>query len=155
MKRSKSKTKDKPSTEVIDYFPRGNTSSHQNDFTFNTGYVDNKKDKTNFLSKKRKTTSHKDNKAQTQLHNENEGVHIEKAIEVTNLNKVEVTDNQTQNGILVKCDYFTTEKITLKDINNFLIFCSSDRSNSAKTRARKASSIRGYFSESSVPSSLC
>ena len=81
MKRSKSKTKDKPSTEVIDYFPRGNTSSHQNDFTFNTGYVDNKKDRTNFLSKKRKTTSHKDNKAQTQLHNENEGVHIEKAID--------------------------------------------------------------------------
>ena len=27
-------------------------------------------------------------------------------------------------------------KITLKDINNFLIFCSSDRSNSTKTRAR-------------------
>ena len=36
-------------------------------------------------------------------------------------------------------------EITLKDINNFLIFCSSDRSNSAKTRARKASSIRGFF----------
>jgi site-specific recombinase XerD len=36
-------------------------------------------------------------------------------------------------------------KITLKDINNFLIFCSSDRANSAKTRARKASSIRGFF----------
>lgn len=81
MKRSKSKTKDKPSTEVIDYFPRGNTSSHQNDFTFNTGYVDNKKDKTNFLSKKRKTTSRKSGETQTQLHNENEGVHIEKAIE--------------------------------------------------------------------------
>ena len=33
----------------------------------------------------------------------------------------------------------------MKDINNFLIFCSSDRSNSTKTRARKASSIRGFF----------
>ena len=80
MKRSKSKTKDKPSTEVIDYFPRGNTSSNQNDFTFNTGYVDNKKDKGNFLSKKRKTTSHKDNKAQSQSHKEGE-VLIEKANE--------------------------------------------------------------------------
>ena len=37
------------------------------------------------------------------------------------------------------------EKITLKDINNFLTYCGSDRSNSANTRARKASSIRGFF----------
>jgi len=40
-------------------------------------------------------------------------LHVEKAIEVTNLNKTDVYDNQTDNGILVKCDYFTTEKITL------------------------------------------
>lgn len=43
----------------------------------------------------------------------------------------------------IDIDYLN--KITLKDINNFLIFCSSDRANSAKTRARKASSIRGFF----------
>lgn len=36
-------------------------------------------------------------------------------------------------------------KISLKDINNFLTYCGSDRSNSANTRARKASSIRGFF----------
>ena len=36
-------------------------------------------------------------------------------------------------------------KITLKDINNFLTYCGTDRSNSANTRARKASSIRGFF----------
>ena len=35
--------------------------------------------------------------------------------------------------------------ITLKDINTFLTYCGSDRSNSANTRARKASSIRGFF----------
>lgn len=44
--------------------------------------------------------------------------------------------------------YIGTEyigKITLKDINNFLTYCGTDRSNSANTRARKASSIRGFF----------
>ena len=35
--------------------------------------------------------------------------------------------------------------ITLKDVNEFLVYCSRDRSNSAVTRARKASSIRGFF----------
>lgn len=43
----------------------------------------------------------------------------------------------------IDIDYLS--KITLKDINNFLIFCGSDRTNSPKTRARKASSIRGFF----------
>lgn len=37
------------------------------------------------------------------------------------------------------------EKITLKDVNNFLIYCSEGRTNSLRTRARKASSIRGFF----------
>lgn len=36
-------------------------------------------------------------------------------------------------------------KITLKDVNEFLIYCSSLRSNNTTTRARKASSIRGFF----------
>ncbi len=36
-------------------------------------------------------------------------------------------------------------KITLKDVNSFLAYCSSERSNSPTTRARKASSIRGFF----------
>lgn len=36
-------------------------------------------------------------------------------------------------------------EITLSDVNEFLIYCNSERSNSRTTRARKASSIRGYF----------
>lgn len=35
--------------------------------------------------------------------------------------------------------------ITLKDITNFLIYCSGDRDNGKTTRARKASSLRGFF----------
>lgn len=40
-------------------------------------------------------------------------------------------------------DFFS--KITLSDVNEFLIYCNSERSNSKTTRARKASSIRGFF----------
>ncbi len=36
-------------------------------------------------------------------------------------------------------------KITLNDVHNFLTYCSNDRNNSATTRLRKASAIRGYF----------
>ncbi|MBQ3136089.1 MAG: tyrosine recombinase XerC [Clostridia bacterium] len=36
-------------------------------------------------------------------------------------------------------------EITLKDVNEFLIYCASDRSNNTTTRSRKASSIRGFF----------
>ena len=36
-------------------------------------------------------------------------------------------------------------QITLKDVNEFLVYCSSERSNSPVTRARKASAIRGFF----------
>lgn len=36
-------------------------------------------------------------------------------------------------------------KITLRDVNEFLIYCSTDRTNNKTTRARKASSIRGFF----------
>lgn len=35
--------------------------------------------------------------------------------------------------------------VTLRDVNNFLIYCSDSRTNTATTRARKASSIRGFF----------
>ena len=37
------------------------------------------------------------------------------------------------------------EKITLRDVNEFLIYCSENRTNSLTTRSRKASSIRGFF----------
>ena len=37
------------------------------------------------------------------------------------------------------------EKITLRDVNEFLIYCSDERSDSLTTRSRKASSIRGFF----------
>lgn len=43
----------------------------------------------------------------------------------------------------IDTDYIS--KITLRDINNFLTYCGSDRENSPNTRARKASSIRGFF----------
>lgn len=43
----------------------------------------------------------------------------------------------------IDTDYIV--KITLKDVNNFLTYCGSNRLNSANTRARKASSIRGFF----------
>lgn len=36
-------------------------------------------------------------------------------------------------------------KISLKDVNEFLAYCNNDRANSATTRARKASAIRGFF----------
>lgn len=36
-------------------------------------------------------------------------------------------------------------QITLQDIHAFLAYCNSDRNNSAVTRARKASTIRGFF----------
>ncbi len=46
-------------------------------------------------------------------------LHIDKAIDVTNLNKTDVSNNQTKDGILVKCDYFTTEKITVNGTKSF------------------------------------
>ncbi len=36
-------------------------------------------------------------------------------------------------------------EITLKDVNEFLIYCAGSRSNNTTTRSRKASSIRGFF----------
>ncbi len=36
-------------------------------------------------------------------------------------------------------------EITLKDVNEFLIYCASGRCNNTTTRSRKASSIRGFF----------
>ncbi|MFI3141088.1 MAG: tyrosine recombinase XerC [Clostridia bacterium] len=41
-------------------------------------------------------------------------------------------------------DYIS--KITLSDVNFFLIYCANERGNSVRTRARKAASIRGFFS---------
>ncbi len=43
----------------------------------------------------------------------------------------------------IDTDYIS--KITLRDINNFLIYCANKCSNETNTRARKASSIRGFF----------
>lgn len=54
-------------------------------------------------------------------------------------------DELPENFDLSYIDTDFVGKITLKDINNFLTYCGSDRSNSANTRARKASSIRGFF----------
>ena len=36
-------------------------------------------------------------------------------------------------------------EITLKDVNEFLIYCAGSRANNTTTRSRKASSIRGFF----------
>lgn len=36
-------------------------------------------------------------------------------------------------------------KITLKNVSEFLAYCDSERSNNVSTRARKASAIRGFF----------
>ncbi len=36
-------------------------------------------------------------------------------------------------------------QITLKDVNEFLIYCAGSRSNNTTTRSRKASSVRGFF----------
>lgn len=36
-------------------------------------------------------------------------------------------------------------EITLKDIHSFLAYCNSERNNSAVTRSRKSSSIKGFF----------
>lgn len=43
----------------------------------------------------------------------------------------------------IDTDYIS--KITLSDVNYFLIYCANDRGNSVRTRARKAASIRGFF----------
>lgn len=43
----------------------------------------------------------------------------------------------------IDADYMN--KISLKDVNEFLIYCNNNRTNSKTTRARKASSIRGFF----------
>lgn len=43
----------------------------------------------------------------------------------------------------IDVDYLN--KITLRDVTDFLIYCSGELSNNKTTRARKASSIRGFF----------
>ena len=43
----------------------------------------------------------------------------------------------------IDADYMN--KITLKDVTEFIIYCSTDRTNNKTTRARKASSLRGFF----------
>ncbi len=40
-------------------------------------------------------------------------LHIEKAIDVTDTTKTDVSDTMSKDGVLVKCGYFTTEKITV------------------------------------------
>lgn len=43
----------------------------------------------------------------------------------------------------IDTDYIS--RITLSDVNYFLIYCANERGNSVRTRARKAASIRGFF----------
>ncbi len=46
---------------------------------------------------------------------------------------------------LTNIDVDFINKITLKDAHSFLIYCSEERNNGVSSRARKASSIRGFF----------
>lgn len=59
--------------------------------------------------------------------------------------KLSSPDDLPEDYSLANIDADYMSKITLKDVNNFLIYCGNDRSNNANTRARKASSIRGFF----------
>jgi len=43
----------------------------------------------------------------------------------------------------IDADYLN--KITIKDVNEFLAYCDRERTNSVTTRARKASALRGFF----------
>ncbi len=54
-------------------------------------------------------------------------------------------DELEENFDLSWIDINFISNITLKDVNEFLIYCSNLRSNNQTTRSRKASSIRGFF----------
>lgn len=54
-------------------------------------------------------------------------------------------DELEKNFDMSDVDVDFISKITLKDVNEFLIYCAGERSNNTTTRSRKASSIRGFF----------
>ncbi len=54
-------------------------------------------------------------------------------------------DELEKNFDLSYIDVDFISKITLKDVNEFLIYCAGNRSNNTTTRSRKASSVRGFF----------
>ncbi len=59
--------------------------------------------------------------------------------------KIPVTDENMQHLSIQDIDLSFIQNITLSDIYEFLHYVSSDRSNNPKTRARKVSSIRGFY----------
>ncbi len=54
-------------------------------------------------------------------------------------------DELEENFDLSYIDAEYMNRITLKDVTEFIIYCSTDRTNNKTTRARKASSLRGFF----------
>ncbi len=54
-------------------------------------------------------------------------------------------DELEKNFDLTFIDVNYISKISLKDVNEFLIYCGGLRANNTTTRSRKASSIRGFF----------
>ncbi|MBQ9914054.1 MAG: tyrosine recombinase XerC [Clostridia bacterium] len=62
-----------------------------------------------------------------------------------NRNGLQSPDELEKNFDLSYIDAEFISKITLKDVNEFLIYCASERENNVTTRSRKASSIRGFF----------
>lgn len=64
------------------------------------------------------------------------------------LENKDTTLSSDENRQQYDLSYIDTEylsKITLRDATEFLLYCSEVRHNNPKSRARKASSIRGYF----------
>ncbi len=64
---------------------------------------------------------------------------------VAKANGIQSPDELEKNYDLSDIDVDFISKITLKDVNDFLIYCAGNRSNNTTTRSRKASSIRGFF----------
>ena len=62
-------------------------------------------------------------------------LHFNLCENINNLNEIKIDDI---NAELIK-------KISLYDLHSFLVYCKQDRSNNAKTRARKASTLRIFF----------
>lgn len=54
-------------------------------------------------------------------------------------------DTPLEQIVIADVDLKLIEQITLSDVYEFLHYVSSDRSNQAKTRSRKVSSLRGFF----------
>lgn len=54
-------------------------------------------------------------------------------------------DELEKNFNLSYIDVDFISDVTLKDVNEFLIYCAGARSNNTTTRSRKASSVRGFF----------